>query len=104
MGPRVFTHESLIVVSHIRNILEHAGIASVIKNERLSGALGEIPYLETWPELHVVDSADAERARLLIAAAMQDTPTSAAWTCTRCGEQNEGHFAVCWHCQTAAPG
>ena len=101
---RVFTHESLIAVTHMRNILDHAGIGSVVKNERLSGALGEIPYLETWPELWVVDNSDAERARLLIADAMNDAPASAPWTCARCGEHNEGHFAICWHCQTAAPG
>jgi rubrerythrin len=100
---KVFTNESLVLVSHVRNILQQAGIATLVKNERLAGALGEIPYLETWPELWVVEQQQAERARALVAAAMSDGPASSSWVCESCGETHEGQFAACWRCQTAAP-
>lgn len=100
---RIFTNESLVLVSHIRNLLSEAGITTVVKNERLSGALGEIPYLETWPELWVIDATDAERARVLIAEAMSEAPAGSNWRCPGCGEANESQFGACWRCQTAAP-
>lgn len=100
---KVFSHESLVLVSHVRNLLDAAGINTVIKNEQLSGALGEIPYLETWPELWVGSQADATRARALIAEGLADAPSAPSWTCSQCGEMNEGQFAVCWQCQQGAP-
>ena len=100
---RVFTHESLVLISHVRNLLDQAGIRTLVKNERLAGALGEIPFLETWPELWVVADADADRARTVIADALTETPVGPEWTCSRCGEVNEGQFAICWQCQTVAP-
>jgi hypothetical protein len=101
---RVFTNESLVLVSHVKNILLEAGIVTVIKNERLAGALGEIPYLETWPELWVIQSAEAERARGLIKDAMADAPGGHSWICSECSETNESQFGACWRCQTSAPG
>ncbi len=100
---KVFTNESLVLVSHIRNVLEQAGIATLVKNERLSGALGEIPYLETWPELWVVAAADAPRARELVAHAMAPAPAANSWTCPNCAELNESQFGACWRCETPAP-
>jgi hypothetical protein len=100
---KVFTNESLVVVSHVRNVLQQAGIATLVKNERLAGALGEIPYLETWPELWVVENDQAEQARSLATAAMSETPAGSSWACEGCGETNEGQFAACWRCQAPAP-
>ena len=48
---KIFSSESIVEVSHLRNLLETAGIACQIRNDRLSGALGEIPFVECWPEL-----------------------------------------------------
>ena len=101
---KVFTNESLPLIGHLQNVLEHAGIAAVIRNDRLAGALGEIPYLETWPELWVVDPADADRATALIAETMADSPAESSWLCPECAEINEGQFGACWRCQTPAPG
>ena len=38
---RVFSHESLAQVTHFRNLLEQAGVACTIKNDKLLGGLGE---------------------------------------------------------------
>jgi hypothetical protein len=97
---RVFSSESLAEVGHFKNVLEHHGIACVIKNEQLSGALGEIPFLECLPELWVLDDEQLSRAQRLIE--QQREPIAApAWRCPECGEQNEGQFAACWRCGTA---
>ena len=102
---KVHTAESIIEVAHLRNILEEAGIACVMRNERLAGALGEIPFVECWPELWVLRNGDALRARGLI-----DTVRDAAahhgpdWLCACCGELVEGQFDACWRCAAATEG
>src|SRR6202140_4483624 len=50
---RVFRAASLIQVAHARNVLLTAGIESELRNQYLAGALGDLPMLETWPQLYV---------------------------------------------------
>ncbi|HSN71857.1 MAG TPA: DUF2007 domain-containing protein [Steroidobacteraceae bacterium] len=99
---KVFSSELLIEVSHLKNVLETEGIRCQIRNDRLSGALGEIPFLECWPELWLVDPGDELRARGLIEAELADAPVAPAWTCPDCGERIEGQFAECWRCAERA--
>jgi hypothetical protein len=96
---KVHTAESILEVAHLRNVLEGAGIACFVRNEGLAGVLGEIPFVECWPELWVVRNGEALRAQGLIdtvrAAAVPQGPD---WTCDDCGERVEGQFDACWHC------
>ncbi len=100
---RVHASESLLEIVHLRNVLEHAGIACTIKNQALAGALGELPFVDCAPELWVLDDADAERARVLLAAEREPAPAGPPWRCERCGEENEPQFAACWRCAAADP-
>ncbi len=95
---RLISHESLAHVGHVRNLLEQSGIACVVKNEQLSGGLGEIPFLECLPELWVLRDADLPRAQALLEAIEQPAAVRAQWRCRGCGERNEGQFAACWQC------
>lgn len=98
---RVHTSESLAAIGHARNVLERAGIRCTVRNETLSGALGEVPFLECLPELWVVHDDDLiEAQRILddLAVAPADAP---AWSCLGCGETNDGAFAACWRCGRA---
>ena len=80
-------------------MLEAAGIACFVRNEGLNSVLGEIPFVECWPELWVVRNGEALRARGLIEAARGAvTAPGPDWTCERCGERVEGQFDACWHC------
>jgi hypothetical protein len=101
---RLRSHQSVTHLGYLRSILEEAGIGCVIKNERLSGALGEIPFLECWPELWVTDTNDLRRAERLIAMAEADAEPGEAWQCSECGEMIEGQFAACWQCGNAEQG
>jgi hypothetical protein len=90
-------------VAHLRNVLEAEGIACVIRNDRLAGALGEIPFVECWPELWVVENLYAIKARAVIEAVRAATPVqSADWTCERCGECLDAQFDACWRCAADA--
>ena len=98
---RLLSNESLAYVGHVRNLLEQSGIACAIKNEQLSGGLGEIPFLECLPELWVLRDADLPRARALLKSLEEGESGRGPWRCRHCGESNEGQFAACWRCGTA---
>ncbi len=98
---RLTTHDSLAYVGLLKNVLEQSGIACVIKNDQLSGGLGEIPFLECLPELWVLEDRDLARATTLLKNLEEPSARTAKWRCTGCGELNEGQFAACWHCGTA---
>jgi hypothetical protein len=96
---RVFSSESLADAGHVRALLEQRGIACFIKHEQLSGALGEVPFLECMPEVWVYDDAEAGRAEAVVrdlagAADIGGEP----WRCRQCGETNESQYASCWRC------
>ena len=97
---KVHTAESIIEIAHLRNVLEQAGIACYVRNERLGGAAGEIPFVECWPELWVLRNGDTLNARGLIDTARAEAVPSPEWTCRSCGECLEGQFDACWRCST----
>lgn len=96
---KVTSADSLITINHYRNILVSEGIAAFIRNEYLGAIVGEMPFLEVWPELWVVNDLDLDRALQLID---RDTiggeSPAAPWRCRHCGSENEGQFAACWNC------
>ena len=95
---KVYTAESPIQVAHLRNVLESAGIACEVRNDRLLGALGERPFVECWPELWVKRPGDELLARGLIENTLRAAQSGAAWQCEVCGERIEPQFTECWRC------
>jgi len=92
--------ESLITINHYKNLLEVEGIRTKIRNEHLGSIVGEMPFVEVWPELWVVNDLDYDRAAELIRSVEAESP-AAPWTCRHCGEENEGQFAACWNCNAS---
>jgi len=90
--------DSLITINHYKNLLESEGIGCRIRNEHLGSIVGEVPYVEAWPELWVINHLDYDRARQLIDAAIVAESPGSAWRCAACGEDNEGQFGACWNC------
>ncbi len=103
---RVYRAASLLQVAHARNVLIAAGVECELRNIHLAGALGELPMMETWPQLYV-NEGDERYARSLLAGASQ-APRGAAWVCEECREVLEPQFTCCWRCgherDTAAGG
>ncbi|HEX4242816.1 MAG TPA: DUF2007 domain-containing protein [Steroidobacteraceae bacterium] len=96
---RVFRAATLIQVAHARNLLLTAGIESELRNQYLAGAVGDLPMLETWPQLLVQD--EDEQAALRALARATAAPTGSAWVCDECGESLEPQFTSCWRCGSA---
>lgn len=95
---RVYRAASLLQVAHARNVLITAGIRCELRNQYLAGALGDLPMMETWPQLYVED-AD-ERFALSALARAAAAPKGESWVCLGCGEQLEPQFTHCWRCNT----
>jgi ABC-type ATPase with predicted acetyltransferase domain len=67
-----------------------------MRNLYLAGAAGDLPMMETWPQLYV-DEAD-ERAALGALRSASAASREAPWTCEDCGEELEAQFTACWRC------
>ncbi|MBI1733298.1 MAG: DUF2007 domain-containing protein [Gammaproteobacteria bacterium] len=94
---RVFSADNPLLAGHLCALLEAAGIPCILRNEYLSGAMGELPMNECWPEVWIADEADAARAENIVASWRGETQKGEPWTC-ECGEVLEGQFTACWKC------
>ena len=85
----------------LKELLEREGVVCLIRNEQLFAALGEIPFLECFPELWVVDDEVWPRAKSLLANWFKQEVDPLSWTCFSCGEVLEWQFGACWKCGKA---
>jgi hypothetical protein len=51
----------------MKGVLESEGIEAFVKNEFLSGLAGEVPFMESWPEVWVVHDEESDHAQAIIA-------------------------------------
>ena len=82
--------------------LRAAGIRCEVRNTALSGAMGEIPFLECAPQLWLRDERDEARAREILNEIRRPV-TGPTWRCATCGEESEPQFGNCWKCGAARP-
>ncbi|MCM2265906.1 MAG: DUF2007 domain-containing protein [Desulfuromonadales bacterium] len=96
---QVFAHHERPFATMLKERFATEGIVCLVRNDELSTALGEIPFVECYPELWVVDDEVYPRARLLLEQWLAEAaePT-AKWRCPNCGERIEGQFQSCWKC------
>ncbi len=98
---KVFEDFDYMRVGQMQSLLESNGIGTFLKNQFGFGGTGELPFLETMPQLFVLSEKDVERARTLIAEHDPRAEAGEPWTCAECGEENDGHFSACWNCGKA---
>ncbi|WP_304526346.1 DUF2007 domain-containing protein [Halomonas sp. I5-271120] len=97
---RVFAYPNALLVSHVHNVLESAGVPSELRNLTLGGGAGDLPLGECEPEVWVAPH-NAARAKMLVREALEGpVEVRPAWTCPGCGERLEGAFETCWACGT----
>lgn len=92
---KIYTHQALWMVINVKNLLETARITAELRNEYAAGGVGELSFIDAWPELWV-SYEDVAVAKKIIA----DFAVSAEekdWQCI-CGEINGPAFAACWAC------
>lgn len=82
--------------------LRAAGIRCEVRNTTLSGAMGEIPFLECAPQVWLLNQGDEARAREILQQLRQPV-TGTPWRCAECGEESEPQFGTCWKCGAEPP-
>ena len=87
-------HQTLLMVANIKNLLEAAHIPCELRNEYAAGGVGELSFIDTWPELWVA-LEDVALAKKLISE--YQATSELDWQCS-CGEINGAAFGSCWHC------
>jgi Putative prokaryotic signal transducing protein len=92
------------VAGLLKDRLEQEGIACLLKNNDLVSVMGEIPMVECYPELWVVDGETWPRAKKLLDLWLQDSQASGpAWICPSCNEPVDAGFDACWNCNHLRP-
>ena len=94
--------EHAIAAAHYAGALRAAGIDCEVRNTTLSGALGEIPFLECAPQVWIHNALDEARARELITQ-LRSPVAGDPWICEKCGEVLEPQFSQCWNCGAGRP-
>ncbi|MEM7540996.1 MAG: DUF2007 domain-containing protein [Pseudomonadota bacterium] len=95
---KIYQTSDPILAGLLESVLKEAGIKCLVKNSYLSGALGELPINECWPEVWIVDADDQTRAEAIVAEFAGRQNHGAQWRCPQCAEMIEGQFAMCWSC------
>ena len=96
---RVHSAKDPLMIGHLKNVLATFGIQCVAKNVDLISAAGELPPIECWPELWVVDDDKFGRAKSVLKQALAPLESvKKPWHCVGCGETIEGQFTECWNC------
>lgn len=96
---RVYCAGSLLEAQLVADTLASLGIPNHILNAYAGGAMGDLPYSQTSPEVWVDDPAQETRAAEAIATL--DAPALDDKLCPHCGETNPGNFLSCWQCHSA---
>ena len=96
---RVWRAFNVVEATHLRNVLEVAGIPAILRNENLIRVAGEVPFDQTWPEVWILDNAQAAEAEALLQE-LRRPRYAPGWACPHCQESIEGQFTACWKCGT----
>lgn len=89
--------DNLIAGTILAETLRAAGVRCELRNTTLSGAIGEIPFLECAPQVWIERDADEARA-LEILRELRTPRAGPGWHCSQCGEACEPQFGACWRC------
>jgi hypothetical protein len=96
---KVFTTKDPLMIGHLKNVLATFDIKCITKNYELSSAAGELPPIECWPELWVVDDHRQTEAEAILRKTLAPLESvKRSWLCIGCGEEIEGQFSECWKC------
>lgn len=95
---RLHSAKDPLMIGHLKNVLDTFGIRCVARSDLISAA-GELPPVECWPELWVLDDDKFGRARSILRKTLAPLQSvKKPWHCAGCGETIEGQFSECWNC------
>lgn len=97
---KLYIANDLIEARLLDSILKSHRLSSVVRNESLQGGIGELPYVEIWPEIWIKNLNDWDAAKELLSGFTKINPEE-DWKCLNCRETNPGSFQTCWSCNAS---
>jgi hypothetical protein len=97
---KVYTHENRMIVFNMKNVLQGEGIETVLVYDYDAGGAGDLPTFDTWPELWIEDESKLAQAQAIVEDILAGAEKD-AWFCSKCHEQNDAMFRICWNCGQA---
>jgi hypothetical protein len=99
----IFTHQDSARVGLCRSLLDEAGIACFVRNDA-GGMIAGVPIPVFYPALCIINDADYDRARAIVAASQATvSATGGDWICPHCQSAVPATFASCWNCERERP-
>lgn len=98
---RLYQAGNILEAYLLLHMLEQRRIPAKVLNENLQGAVGEIPFIHTWPEVWLEDERDLALAQRVVEEFECRPHASGERVCTHCGESNPATFETCWQCGEA---
>lgn len=96
---RIYSTKDPLMIGHLKNVLTTFGIKCVARKTDLISAAGELPPIECWPELWVIEDDKAAKAKDILKKTLAPIASvKKSWLCGGCGETIEGQFSECWNC------
>lgn len=86
------------VIQQYYDALTTQGIPCVVRNQFISGAMGELPAQDLEPELWLINADDLVFAERVLTSLKEDS--AEAWVCSTCQEPQDAEFNLCWNCQS----
>ena len=98
---RVYIAENLADAHLVSNLIQSHGIETHVFNEFSHGAVGELPFTHTWPEVWVKNDRDESRALEIVESREIRPYTSDEYICKNCEQPNPANFDICWNCSAS---
>ncbi len=95
---RVYIAENLADAHLVCNRIRESGIPAHVFNEFSNGAVGELPFTHTWPEVWVENDQDEGSALEIVKECQPVEFVDAESACPECGQLNPVNFEICWSC------
>jgi hypothetical protein len=96
---KVYSAKDPLMVAHLKNVLETYGVKCVTRKLDLAIAAGELPLIECWPELWIVDDNRKLEAETILKRTLAPLASvKKPWRCEGCSEEIGGQFSECWKC------
>jgi hypothetical protein len=96
----IYTHYNIMVLHSVKNILSMHSIESIVKNEHTVPVGPQHGINNIFHELWLLNDEDFDKATAIIESEFENPDPGIPWYCSKCGEENEGNFEVCWNCQS----
>jgi hypothetical protein len=101
---KVFVAGDITEAYLVRDLLEMQGLDALVRGEDLWHTRGEVPFVDAWPSVWILDESREDDARAVVAdyesRRTRPAATEPGWKCRRCGQELEAQFTACWSCGT----